>query len=192
MVGATAYTFCSHAPECLLKFWREGVMFFNNYGIILTIAFPRWRFKIFKAVHDILLIEWLSKQKVRKEGYLKWKNDKITAGLGKQIVAAFRGVHVSPAKHYYASLPRKWVYRIDRHTDGQKDAGQSDPYVLLCFTDDTKMVSTIRAYASPKRGRNQVSGRVSVPCWHAKPFANAQWKNLVIRSSSVSRSLNWC
>ena len=61
---------------------------------------------------------------------------------------------MSPAKNDYARLPRKCDHRIDRHTDGQKDAGQSDPYVthvLLCFADDTKMFSTIRAYASPKR-----------------------------------------
>ena len=39
-------------------------------------------------------------------------------------------------------------------------------------------------------GRNQVSGRVSVPCWHATPVANASWKPFVIRlkSSSVSGS----
>ena len=30
--------------------------------------------------------------------------------------------------------------QTDRHTDRQTDAGQSDPYVLLCFADDTKMV----------------------------------------------------
>ena len=29
-------------------------------------------------------------------------------------------------------------YRTDRHTDGQTDAGQSDPYVPLCFAGDTK------------------------------------------------------
>ena len=29
-------------------------------------------------------------------------------------------------------------------------------------------------------GRNQVSGRVSVPCWHATPVANAPWKPLII------------
>ena len=28
-----------------------------------------------------------------------------------------------------------------RHTDGQTDAGQSDPYVPLCFAGDTKSVS---------------------------------------------------
>ena len=31
------------------------------------------------------------------------------------IVAAFRGMHVSPAKHSYAWLPRKCDYRTDRH-----------------------------------------------------------------------------
>ena len=29
-------------------------------------------------------------------------------------------------------------------------------------------------------GANQVSGRVSVPCWHATPIANAPWKPLII------------
>ena len=29
-------------------------------------------------------------------------------------------------------------------------------------------------------GRNQMSGRVSVPCWHATAVANAQWKPLII------------
>ena len=28
--------------------------------------------------------------------------------------------------------------RTDRQTDGQTDAGQSDPYVPLCFAGDTK------------------------------------------------------
>ena len=49
------------------------------------------------------------------------------------IVAAFRGMHVSPAKHSYAGLPRKCDYwtdtETDRRTDAWTDAGQSDPYV---------------------------------------------------------------
>ena len=49
------------------------------------------------------------------------------------IVAAFRGMHVSPAKHSYAWLSRKFDYWTDRHTHTQTDAGQSDPYVPLCF-----------------------------------------------------------
>ena len=46
---------------------------------------------------------------------------------------------------------------------------------------------------SQNGGRNQVSGRVSVPCWQATPVANAPWKPLVIlwRPNSVSRSWNW-
>ena len=28
-------------------------------------------------------------------------------------------------------------YRTDTHTDGRTDAGQSDPYVPLCFAGDT-------------------------------------------------------
>ena len=48
------------------------------------------------------------------------------------IVAAFRGMHLSPAKHSYAWLPRKCDYRTDRwtdrQTDGQTDAWQSDLY----------------------------------------------------------------
>ena len=43
------------------------------------------------------------------------------------------------------------------------------------------LVSTIGAQANPTMGgRNQVSGRVSVPCWHATSVANAPWKPLII------------
>ena len=48
------------------------------------------------------------------------------------IVAAFRGMHVSPANQ------EKCDYCTDRHTHTQTDAGQSDPYLPLCFTGDTK------------------------------------------------------
>ena len=54
-----------------------------------------------------------------------------------------REMHVSPAKHSYASVTDG---RTDRQTDGrthsrtdrQTDDGQSDPYVSLCFAGDTK------------------------------------------------------
>ena len=40
-----------------------------------------------------------------------------------------------------------------------------------------KVVSTIGTQASPQKGeRNQVSGRISVPCWHVTPVAIAPWK----------------
>ena len=54
----------------------------------------------------------------------------------KKIVAAFRGMHVSPAKHSFGKCDR----RTDGQTDGQTDRqGQSDPYVSLCFAGDTKI-----------------------------------------------------
>ena len=51
-----------------------------------------------------------------------------------KLVAAFRGMHVSPAKHSFGKCDR----RTDRQTDVQTDDGQSDPYVSLCFAGDTK------------------------------------------------------
>ena len=59
------------------------------------------------------------------------------------IVAAFRRMHISPANNSYAWLPRKCDYRTDRHTHTRKDAGQSYPYVPLCFTGDTKMTCRV-------------------------------------------------
>ena len=54
----------------------------------------------------------------------------------------------------------------------------------------------IRRHASPKVGQDQVSGWVSVLCWHAAPVAYVLWKpckksNSVIRSRSV-KVKNWC
>ena len=48
------------------------------------------------------------------------KSNRSTEGCSKfkNIVAAFRGMHVSPGKHSYAWLPRKCDYRTDRQTDG--------------------------------------------------------------------------
>ena len=52
------------------------------------------------------------------------------------------------------------------------------------------LVSTIGAQASPTMGgRNQVSGRVSVPCWHATPVANAPWKPLIIGEGQAVNSI---
>ena len=39
----------------------------------------------------------------------------------------------------------------------------------------------IRTHASPKVGQDQVSGGVSVLCWHAAPVANVLWKPCTIR-----------
>ena len=39
----------------------------------------------------------------------------------------------------------------------------------------------IRTHASPKVGQDQVSGGVSVLCWHAAPVAYVPWKPCTIR-----------
>ena len=39
----------------------------------------------------------------------------------------------------------------------------------------------IRTHASPKVGQDQVSGGVSVLCWHAAPVAYGLWKPCTIR-----------
>ena len=58
----------------------------------------------------------------------------------------------------------------------------------------------IRTLASPKVGQDQVSGGVSVLCWHAAPVANVLWKPLAIRYKVKlgykvkisNRVKNWC
>ena len=65
------------------------------------------------------------------------------------IVAAFRGMRVLPVKHSYAWLPRKRDYQesvTTGQTHGQTDAGQSDPYVPLCFVGNTKMIMITYRY----------------------------------------------
>ena len=64
------------------------------------------------------------------------------------IVAAFRGMHVSPAKHSY----RKFDYR----RDGQTDAGQSAPYVPLCFAGHTKSVDCDHRVLVQKRKKKKM------------------------------------
>ena len=50
-------------------------------------------------------------------------------------MAAFRGMHVLPAKHSFGKCDRKvW----------QTDDGQSDPCVSLCFASDTKIVASFK------------------------------------------------
>ena len=55
----------------------------------------------------------------------------------------------------------------------------------------------IRTHASPKVGQDQVSGGVSVLCWHAAPVAYGNLVQLGKKSNSVIRSRsvmvkNWC
>ena len=65
------------------------------------------------------------------------------------------------------------VEKVPRGIRGEKSSKD--------MASSRNLVSAIGAQASPKtEGRNQVSGRVSVPCWHATPVANAPWKPLMI------------
>ena len=50
---------------------------------------------------------------------IPWFQSKITC-YNINIVVAFRGMHVSPAKHSYAWLPRKCDCRTDGRTDGRR------------------------------------------------------------------------
>ena len=48
-------------------------------------------------------------------------------------------------------------------------------------TSSGKIGLDIRTHASPKVGQDQVSGGVSVLCWHAAPVAYVLWKPCTIR-----------
>ena len=45
----------------------------------------------------------------------------------------------------------------------------------------------IRTIASPKVGQDQVSGGVNVPCQHATPVADAQWKPVFSNNVEVGK-----
>ena len=118
--------------------FKAGIKVFLDITDCYMASFPRIYLpeclkiqKIFKHVHPMLTNAWvISSHHLSQD--LTNKNN---------IVAAFRGMHVSPAKHSYAWLPRKCDYQesvTTGRTDRQTDAGQSDPYVPLCFAGDTK------------------------------------------------------
>ena len=44
-----------------------------------------------------------------------------------------------------------------------------------------EIVLDIRTHVSPRVGQNQVSGGVSVLCWHAASVTNVRWKPRIIR-----------
>ena len=89
------------------------------------------------------LSEWLMKTKFIIALAL-WVNLKIinknefmtTLALGlyirNNIMAAFRGMHVSSAKHSYAWLLRKCDYRTDTQTHGWKDRQTPDKVIPMC------------------------------------------------------------
>ena len=63
-----------------------------------------------------------------------------------KIVAAFRGMHVSPAKHSYVSV-------TDRPTDGRTDRRTTDKVIPMC------------RYASQATQKLCFAGHYSQPTW---------------------------
>ena len=100
------------------------------------------------------------------------------------LLMPFDGLSLAYTSHLKMVMNSK-IEKVPRGIRGEKSSKD--------MASSSNLVSTIGAQASPLIGRNQVSWRVSVPCWHATPVANAPWKPLIIGegSSSVSRSWNW-
>ena len=63
----------------------------------------------------------------------------------------------------------------------QKYRGMFETQMSRNKTNSGDIGTNIRTLASPKVGQDQVSGGVSVLCWHAAPVANVLWKPLAIR-----------
>ena len=77
-----------------------------------------------------------------------FRNTHLYTQFMSKIVAAFRGMHVSPAKHSYAWLPTKSDYRTDRQTNRQAPDYKNLPW--LCtgtgkFTGVSKICSPQRS-----------------------------------------------
>ena len=78
-----------------------------------------------------------------------------------------------PITQYGACIPSK-IEKVPRGIQGGKSSKD--------MASSRNLVSTIGAQASPKKGgRNQVSGRVSIPWCLATHVTNAPWKPLIIR-----------
>ena len=74
-----------------------------------------------------------SNKKLLKTVRLDWTaNSKTLTKRLTNIVAAFRGMQVSPGKHSYAWLPRKCDYRTDARTHGQTDRQTPDKVIPMC------------------------------------------------------------
>ena len=73
-----------------------------------------WQHK--NMAHQFNAIYW----KIHGADYLTRAHHELLSPAFNNIVAAFRGMHVSPAKHSYAWLPRKCDYR-DRRSDRRTD-----------------------------------------------------------------------
>ena len=110
------------------------------------------------------------------------------------ITELCRMVHGSFTQRCNGSKVRRKIYKANHKARWRENQGYQRSRVWKRHGKFGKSgLNDWSISKSLKAGQKQVSGRVSVPCCHATPVANAQWKPLVIRwrSSSVSMSWNW-
>ena len=83
-----------------------------------------------------------------------------------------------------ATLNLQFLYKAKEKYRGMFEIQKSDDK-----TTSGEIGLDIRTHASPKVGQDQVSGGVSVPCWHTTPVADALRKPISgERSDSVKMS----
>ena len=119
--------------------------------------FGQWRFQALWEVHCISAWNayWKLESRVQSPHATKSFTRGACREYSKKKVAAFRGMHVSPAKHSFGKCDRQTDRQRDGRTDGQTDRQtddrQSDPFVSLslCFAGDTKTLD-LKCHRVPK------------------------------------------
>ena len=79
----------------------------------------------------------------------------------------------------------KWHQKASMGVKGLKQKRSTEGCSKLKKSENKTSLGEIgldmRTHASPKVGQDQVSGGVSVLCWHATPVVNILWKPRTIR-----------
>ena len=88
--------------------------------------------------------------------------------LGVCLMEKLPTINVSDRWHYTRKREKKYRDMFETQKSGNK-------------TSSGEIGLDIRTHASPKVGQDQVSGGISVVCWHAAPVANVLWKPCTIR-----------
>ena len=99
-----------------------------------------------------------SSKVMAKVKVLRYVGQKSVKVIRLKIVAAFWGMHVSPAKHNYAWLPKTCDYRRDRQTHGQTEAGQWYLYAVMLRRRHKNLVRTERPHHKVKKWKVLVRG----------------------------------
>ena len=91
---------------------------------------PTWKFQHLQYMHNTNTWKFQHLQYMHNTN--TWKFQHLQYMYNTNIVAAFWGMHVSPAKHSYAWLPRKCDYQTDRHTHRRTDSQTPDKVIPMC------------------------------------------------------------